>query len=347
MLLNVAGGHGVQDVMEAAATVSLYVPDGQFLHCLEPGVSLNVPLAHGAQMTASPPKEVCKYPGSHRIGGNTTPLCIAAPMPLLPKVDIMTLGDAGAAAGLRKPEIRHSQGIVELIGVAPPAGNFKYNTRPSSVVSKVTTNAPENWRLVHEAPDCSSLRAPEVPTKSTKANPVTLSAKMVEVGMNATETETFRAFATDGDTWTEEPLIREEKIGGNDPWELAAITSPNPSRIAAFIETAGRALLDWVKVPKVNESSALDNNTALKTNSIAGGIWREKEITGRDEFGVVTLTNGGCENAILGCPTRVMTSLEPEDTETAGRREMVIVTPAIDTIEFDKVICEGKRIRCR
>jgi hypothetical protein len=100
-------------------------------------------------------------------------------------------------------------------------------------------------------------------------------------------------------------------------------------------------------VPKVNESSALDNNTALKTNSIAGGIWREKEITGRDEFGVVTLTNGGCENAILGCPTRVMTSLEPEDTETAGRREMVIVTPAIDTIEFDKVICEGKRIRCR
>jgi hypothetical protein len=40
---------------------------------------------------------------------------------------------------------------------------------------------------------------------------------MVEVGMNATETETFRAFATDGDTWTEEPLIREEKIGGNDP----------------------------------------------------------------------------------------------------------------------------------
>jgi hypothetical protein len=144
MLLNVAGGHGVQDAIEAAATVSLYVPDGQFLHCLEPGVSLNVPLAHGAQMTASPPKEVCKYPGSHRIGGNTTPLCIAAPMPLLPKVDIMTLGDAGAAAGLRKPEIRHSQGIVELIGVAPPAGNFKYNTRPSSVVSKVTTNAPEN-----------------------------------------------------------------------------------------------------------------------------------------------------------------------------------------------------------
>jgi hypothetical protein len=339
MLLNVAGGHGVQDVMEAAATVSLYVPDGQFLHSLEPGVSLNVPLAHGAQLTELPSTEDCKYPGSHRIGGNATPLCIAAPTPLLPNVDIMTLGDAGAAAGLRKPEIWHSQGIAELMGVAPPAGNLKDNTRTALIVSKVTTNAPENWRLVHEAPDCSSLRAPEVPTKSTKARPVTLSAKMIEVGVNATETETFRAFAMDEETWTEEPLITEEKIGGNDPWELAAITSPNPFRIAALIETAGRALLDWVKVPNVNESSAFDNNSALKTNSSAGGIWREKEITGRGKFGVVTFTNGGCENAISGCPTRVMTSLEPEDTATAGRKDIVIVTPATDTMEFDKVIC--------
>ena len=34
-----------------------------------------------------------------------------------------------------------------------------------------------------------------------------------------------------------------------------------------------------------------------------------------------------------------MRSLEPEDTVTAGCREMVIVTPATDTMEFDKVIC--------
>ena len=34
-----------------------------------------------------------------------------------------------------------------------------------------------------------------------------------------------------------------------------------------------------------------------------------------------------------------MRSLEPGDTVTAGRREMVIVTPATDTMEFDKVIC--------
>ena len=105
MLLNVAGGHGVQDEMEVAVTVSLYVPNGQFVHCPEPGVSLNVPLEHGAQLTELSPEEDCKYPGSHRIGGNTTPLCIAAPAPVLSYVDIMTLGDAGAAAGLRKPEI--------------------------------------------------------------------------------------------------------------------------------------------------------------------------------------------------------------------------------------------------
>jgi hypothetical protein len=105
MLLNVAEGHGVQDVMEAAATDAPYVPDGQFIHCFEPGVSLNVPLSHGAQLTELPPIVDCKYPGSHRIGGNTTPLCIAAPTPLSWYVDIMTLDDAGAAAGLRKPEI--------------------------------------------------------------------------------------------------------------------------------------------------------------------------------------------------------------------------------------------------
>ena len=34
-----------------------------------------------------------------------------------------------------------------------------------------------------------------------------------------------------------------------------------------------------------------------------------------------------------------MRSLDLEDTVTAGRREMVIVTPATDIIEFDKVIC--------
>jgi hypothetical protein len=40
---------------------------------------------------------------------------------------------------------------------------------------------------------------------------------MGEVGANATETETSRAFATDEDTWTEEPLMTEANMGGNDP----------------------------------------------------------------------------------------------------------------------------------
>jgi hypothetical protein len=51
-------------------------------------------------------------------------------------------------------------------------------------------------------------------------------------------------------------------------------------------------------VPKVNESSAFDSNSALKTNSIAGRVWRSNEITGTGKFGVVTFKNGGTENVI-------------------------------------------------
>ena len=50
-------------------------------------------------------------------------------------------------------------------------------------------------------------------------------------------------------------------------------------------------------MPKVNTSGAFDNS-ALKTNSIVGGIWREKDIIGK--VGVVTFTNGGCEKEIRG-----------------------------------------------
>jgi hypothetical protein len=51
------------------------------------------------------PEVDCKYPGSQRMGGNTTPLCIADPAPLLSYVVTMIPGDAAAAAELRKPEI--------------------------------------------------------------------------------------------------------------------------------------------------------------------------------------------------------------------------------------------------
>ena len=36
---------------------------------------------------------------------------------------------------------------------------------------------------------------------------------------------------------------------------------------------------------------------------------------------------------------RVITSLEPDDTGTVGRKVMVMVTPVSDTTYLDKVIC--------
>ena len=58
----------------------------------------------GAQTTALPEVD-CEYPGSHRMGGNTTPPCMADPTPLVSNVVTIMPGDAAEAAGLRKPEI--------------------------------------------------------------------------------------------------------------------------------------------------------------------------------------------------------------------------------------------------
>jgi len=69
-----------------------------------------VPLGHAAQLTALPVVD-CEYPGSQRMGGKMTPLCIADPAPLLSYVVTMMPGDAAAATELRKPEISQTQGL--------------------------------------------------------------------------------------------------------------------------------------------------------------------------------------------------------------------------------------------
>jgi hypothetical protein len=61
-------------------------------------------LAHGVQLTAFPEVD-CEYPVSQRMGGKTTPPCIADPAPLLSNVVTMMPGDEAAAAELRNPEI--------------------------------------------------------------------------------------------------------------------------------------------------------------------------------------------------------------------------------------------------
>ena len=72
-LLKVAGGHGLQTDDEAAASVSLKLPDGHLAQLSAPGIELKVPLAHGKQLT-EPPDSTCEYPGSHKMGGKLTPL---------------------------------------------------------------------------------------------------------------------------------------------------------------------------------------------------------------------------------------------------------------------------------
>jgi|LauGreDrversion4_2_1035121.scaffolds.fasta_scaffold629432_2 hypothetical protein len=54
-------------------------------------------------------------------------------------------------------------------------------------------------------------------------------------------------------------------------------------------------------------------------------------------------TRGVDEMSKRGGPTRVITSLEPELTKTAGRRVIVIETPTSEVRCFDRVIC--KKIR--
>ena len=87
-----------------------------------------------------------------------------------------------------------------------------------------------------------------------------------EIGENAMDTVTFGAFATDDDTLTVEPLIAVAKMAGKDPSELAAITLPEASKMAASICLLGRALVGRLKVPNVNVSSVLAGIFAPKTN---------------------------------------------------------------------------------
>ena len=76
------------------------------------------------------------------------------------------------------------------MGVAS-LGNVK--DKPPSIALYVTVNAPvpEYFKLVHEIPACSSLRALEVPVNSTNVRPVKLSKVNGESGVNVTERVTF------------------------------------------------------------------------------------------------------------------------------------------------------------
>ncbi len=74
LLLNVPEGHKEHVRDDVAASVELYVPDGQYAHRKEPGLSLYVPLGQAVQLMELP-TAVCKYPEAQIMGGNTTPLC--------------------------------------------------------------------------------------------------------------------------------------------------------------------------------------------------------------------------------------------------------------------------------
>ena len=120
-----------------------------------------------------------------------------------------------------------------MIRAALPPGNV--NVKSPSIALYVTVKAPGPVyaKLVQETSCCSSLREPDVRANSTKVKPLNRSMVKTEGGENITKTEIFGAFATDEDTVTDEPVIAVEKMAGNDPCELAAITFSKASKIAA------------------------------------------------------------------------------------------------------------------
>ena len=121
--------------------------------------------------------------------------------------------------------------------------------------------------MVHDTPACSSLRRPEFATKLANVSPVNLSIANADVGVNVMDTVTFGAFATDDDKLIDEPLIAVENMAGNDPCELAAITLPEASKMAALMsKMSARALVGRLKVPNDNVSSVLAVIFASKTN---------------------------------------------------------------------------------
>ena len=117
------------------------------------------------------------------------------------------------------------------------------------------------------------------------------------------------------------------------------------SRIAASTAPlAGRVLAGRLKVPKVNVNSVFCGMLAPKTNSISEevpGFTREELINPAPACdGEITTVTGVEGRPARGCPTSVITSLEPDGTGIAGRRVMVIVTPVSDAMYLDNVICD-------
>ena len=103
-----------------------------------------------------------------------------------------------------------------------------------------------------------------------------------DIGENDTDKVTFGALATTDDKLTDDPDVSEAKIAGKVPWELAATTSPDESRIAASIDVImGNTLLSRSKVPNVKERSELATTFAPKVISITEaelGMRREEDM---------------------------------------------------------------------
>ena len=187
--------------------------------------------------------------------------------------------------------------------------------------------------MVHETPDCSSLRLPGAAVNATNVRPVSLRDLIALTGENVTETVTPGALATDEDMPTDDPVMTAAKVAGNDPCELAAITLFEPSKIAASTAELDSALAGRLKVPNENVSNVLADISAPKTTSISDdvkGKTREEEmIFAAPSDGEITDVKGGKGSPDKGRATRVMTSFEPEGTRTAGLRVTVIATPVL------------------
>jgi hypothetical protein len=126
----------------------------------------------------------------------------------------ITPGDATAAAGLRKPEIVHTQGRAELDTVAPLLpGKFTINS-PSNA-KYLTIGAPAYIKLLHDMPSWRSRRPTDDPASATKPSPDNL---IMEILGTETYTVTFTAtsgaFATEDEMLTDEPDIGILKMAG-------------------------------------------------------------------------------------------------------------------------------------
>ena len=161
-------------------------------------------------------------------------------------------------------------------------------------------------------------------------------------------TETSAAFATDEDTFTYDPLIKVEKIAGNDPCELAAITLSKASNTAASTTSIpGKVLAGRLKVPNDKIKGVFADISVPNTNSISEEV---KGLTREDNIILVTPCDGKIADVkgvdgrpTKGLPERVMISLAPEGTSTAGCSAIVIVTPVSDAVYRDSVICNELR----